>query len=40
MRQRGVQHESWGPFAEGRNCIFTDPTLTEIGAASVSPLPR
>jgi 2,5-diketo-D-gluconate reductase A len=33
MRQRGVQIESWGPFAEGRNNLFTDPTLTEIGAA-------
>jgi 2,5-diketo-D-gluconate reductase A len=33
MRERGVQIESWGPFAEGRNGLFTDPTLTEIGAA-------
>ncbi len=33
MRERGVQIESWGPFAEGRNDLFTDPTLTEIGAA-------
>ncbi|MEX5720844.1 aldo/keto reductase [Geodermatophilus maliterrae] len=33
MRQRGVQIESWGPFAEGRNDLFTDPTLSEIGAA-------
>src|SRR3954464_12209580 len=33
MRERGVQIESWGPFAEGRNNLFTDPTLTEIGAA-------
>jgi 2,5-diketo-D-gluconate reductase A len=32
MAERGVQHESWGPFAEGRNNLFTDPTLTEIGA--------
>jgi 2,5-diketo-D-gluconate reductase A len=32
MRERGVQHESWGPFAEGRNNLFTDPVLTEIGA--------
>ena len=30
MRDRGVQIESWGPFAEGRNNLFTDPTLTEI----------
>ena len=33
MRERGVQIESWGPFAEGRNNLFTDPTLSEIGAA-------
>ena len=32
MRDRGVQVESWGPFAEGRNDLFTDPTLTAIGA--------
>jgi 2,5-diketo-D-gluconate reductase A len=32
MRERGVQIESWGPFAEGRNNLFTDPTLSEIGA--------
>src|SRR4051794_3439458 len=28
MRERGVQIESWGPFAEGRNNLFTDPTLS------------
>jgi 2,5-diketo-D-gluconate reductase A len=33
MREYGVQHESWGPFAEGRNDVFTDPTLTSIGQA-------
>ncbi len=33
MVERGVQHESWGGFAEGRNNLFTDPILTEIGAA-------
>jgi 2,5-diketo-D-gluconate reductase A len=33
MRERGVQTESWGPFAEGRNNLFSDPTLSEIGAA-------
>jgi 2,5-diketo-D-gluconate reductase A len=33
MRQRGVQIESWGPFAEGRNNLFTNPTLTEIAEA-------
>jgi 2,5-diketo-D-gluconate reductase A len=33
MRERGVQIESWGPFAEGQNDLFVDPTLSEIGAA-------
>jgi 2,5-diketo-D-gluconate reductase A len=33
MRDRGVQIESWGPFAEGKNDLFTNPTLTEIGGA-------
>lgn len=30
MRAHGVQHESWGPFAEGRNNLFSDPILTSI----------
>ena len=25
--------ESWGPFAEGRNNLFTNPLLSEIGVA-------
>ena len=33
MGERGVQIESWGPFAEGKNDLFTNPTLGEIGAA-------
>jgi 2,5-diketo-D-gluconate reductase A len=33
MRDRGVQIESWGPFAEGRNNLFSNPTLAEIGGA-------
>lgn len=32
MEKYGVQHESWGPFAEGRKDFFTNPTLIEIGA--------
>ena len=32
MKEYGVQHESWGPFAEGRNNFFADPTLRAIGA--------
>jgi 2,5-diketo-D-gluconate reductase A len=30
MRTHGVQIESWGGFAEGKNNLFTDPLLTEI----------
>jgi 2,5-diketo-D-gluconate reductase A len=33
MRSHGVQIEAWGGFAEGRNGLFTDPTLTAIGNA-------
>ena len=33
MRERGVQIESWGPFAEGRNNLFGDATLSEIASA-------
>jgi 2,5-diketo-D-gluconate reductase A len=33
MREHGVQIESWGPFAEGKNDLFTNPVLTGIGAA-------
>lgn len=33
MHEYGVAHESWGPFAEGRNDMFSDPTLTSIGQA-------
>lgn len=32
LTKYGCQIESWGPFAEGKNDIFTNPTLTEIGA--------
>lgn len=32
MAKYGVQHESWGPFAEGRKDFFTNPIVTEIGA--------
>ena len=31
MTAEGVQIESWGPFAEGRNNLFTNPILTAIG---------
>ncbi|MFB7447606.1 aldo/keto reductase [Streptomyces sp. NPDC056194] len=31
MREHGVQHQSWGGFAEGKNDLFTNPLLAEIG---------
>lgn len=31
MKEYGIVPEAWGPFAEGRNDIFTYPVLTEIG---------
>ncbi|MBS4913900.1 MAG: aldo/keto reductase [Veillonella sp.] len=31
MVKHNVQIESWGSFAEGRDNIFTNPVLTEIG---------
>lgn len=31
MVKYGVQHESWGPFAEGRKDFFTNPVLNELG---------
>jgi 2,5-diketo-D-gluconate reductase A len=33
MRARGVQIESWGPFAEGKNDLFTNPLLSGIADA-------
>lgn len=33
LKKYGAQIESWGPFAEGKNGMFKNPTLTEIGAA-------
>ena len=32
MKEYEVTPEAWGPFAEGKHGIFTDPVLTEIGA--------
>ena len=32
LKKYGCQIESWGPFAEGRNDMFTNPVLTGIGA--------
>ncbi|MFE3767632.1 aldo/keto reductase [Streptomyces sp. NPDC059104] len=33
MAERGVQIESWGPFAEGRGSLFTHPVLAGIATA-------
>ena len=33
MAGEGVQIESWAPFAEGRNSLFTNPTLSSIARA-------
>lgn len=30
--ENGVQHQSWGPFAEGKNNLFTNELLAGIGA--------
>lgn len=32
MAKEGVQIESWGPFAEGRNGLFKNPVLNAIAA--------
>lgn len=32
LEKHHCQIESWGPFAEGKNNLFTNPVLTEIGA--------
>ncbi|WP_281886141.1 aldo/keto reductase [Paenibacillus sp. YYML68] len=31
MKELGVQHQSWAPFAEGRNNMFGNEVLTSIG---------
>lgn len=31
LQENGVQIESWGPFAEGKNNLFTNKLLTSIG---------
>lgn len=33
MQSKGVQIESWAPFAEGRNDLFANPVLAAIGEA-------
>lgn len=31
LEKYNVQHESWAPFGEGRNGLFTEPILVKIG---------
>lgn len=31
MQKYNIQHEAWGPFAEGKNDMFTNEILTKIG---------
>ena len=32
MKEYGIVPEAWGPFAEGKHGIFTNPVLSSIGA--------
>ncbi len=32
LKQEGIQHEAWAPFAEGQNDIFNHPVLKTIAA--------
>ena len=32
LKQEGIQHEAWAPFAEGQNEIFNHPVLKAIAA--------
>lgn len=40
MRERGVRIESWGPFAEGRNDLFTHPVLGDIAKEHGKSVPQ
>ena len=31
LKQEGIAHEAWAPFAEGNNDVFNAPVLKEIG---------
>ena len=33
MKKEGVQHESWAPFAEGKNDLFSNEVLAAIAAS-------
>jgi diketogulonate reductase-like aldo/keto reductase len=38
MAERGVQLESWAPFAQGRNDLFSHPVLAKIADAHGRPI--
>lgn len=40
MEKMGTHIMSWGPLAEGRNGLFTNPTLAEIGARHGKTVPQ
>src|SRR5215210_1813771 len=40
MREHGVQIESWGPFAEGKNNIFQNELLLSIGKKYNKTIPQ
>ena len=40
LKKYGCQIESWGPFAEGRKDMFTNPVLTGIGKKYVLIIPK
>ncbi len=31
LKEQNIQHQSWGPFAEGRGNMFANPLLMQIG---------
>jgi 2,5-diketo-D-gluconate reductase A len=31
LKENSIQMEAWSPFAQGRNGLFTNETLAEIG---------
>jgi 2,5-diketo-D-gluconate reductase A len=31
LKEHGIQHEAWAPFAEGRHGLFTNEALAAIG---------
>ena len=39
MEELGVQHESWGPFAEGRNGMFDNELLLSLASQLESARP-